>query len=189
MNTSIARALLASTSVVNPRVLQEKLGCEGYSEALRLGWLVPELELGGVVSVSTRGDHRRAMESAAALTDAEKVQLAEAAPAPASASRGFYGESVVSATLVMKEATDAGVVDNDKEAEIGDQVTVAEGGQSYSARVQAKNPDGTMKLSFGGTKPNRDVFKTAEIRVTSRAMPAGVKPATSAPTAPTPAAV
>jgi hypothetical protein len=165
--TPVARALLASPSFANPRVLHEQLGGEAYREALRLGWLQPEPET-GAVTVSTRLDHHRAMQEAATLTADERQAAATTDTAMADPTRGFYGEQTVTPTLVMREAVDP-TNDPEKPAEIGDQVTVAEGGQTYQARVQAKNQDGTVKLSFGATKPNRDVFKPEEVRVVGRA--------------------
>jgi hypothetical protein len=47
MNTAeIASTLLASTPLTAPPVMRAKLGVEGYSEALRRGWLVAEHETG-----------------------------------------------------------------------------------------------------------------------------------------------
>lgn len=166
--TLIARTLLASPSLSNPRVIHEKLGRENYSEALRLGWLVPEHET-GAVSISPRLDHRRAMQEAAAPSEDEKRQTLTEGQAvqPESANRNFYGEATVVTNLVVTEALEP-ANDPEKPAEIGDQVTVADNGQTYQARVQAKNNDGTLKLSFGNIKPSRDTFKANELRVVSR---------------------
>lgn len=69
---------------------------------------------------------------------------------------------------------------------IGDEVVVAEGGKTYTAAVQAKNPDGTYKLSFGPTgRPGRDAFKPTELRVTKRGTPTPAA-APQSPLAPVP---
>lgn len=167
--SEIARILIASrSSFVAPRVLQEKLGQAGYSEALRIGWIAPERESGSI-QISSRQDVRRAMTEAAKqdTTVAPKMDVVnEGLPA-----RTFFGEttSVVNLTNVEPKpgAPVAAGTPNQKPAGIGDQVTVSEAGQTYTARVASLNPDGSMKLSFSGQKPVRDTYKQNEIKVTA----------------------
>lgn len=53
-----------------------------------------------------------------------------------------------------------------QESEIGDDVTVVDAGQSYTGKVQAKTPDGKLKISFAGKRPNRDTYTMTEIKPT-----------------------
>ncbi len=188
MKTTIARVLLASTPIVAPPVLQEKLGQRAYSEALRLGWIAPDTEL-SCLRVSSRGDHRAAMLEAAKPTEAERLAEANApAPAAVDAARRFYGAPPVAMHFTIVEdapapavvpgvapagAPPVGAAPKSDDPAVGDQVTVAEGGQTYTARVQALNTDGSVKLTFSGAKPPRSDFKANEIKVTGKGPAAG----------------
>lgn len=182
----IARVLLATPSLVAPRVLQEKLGQAGYSEAIRRRWINADPELGGALQVSPRADHREAMREAAKENAPAPVAAPAATGLPA---RTFFGEmgSIVNLDVKPPAPTPSaspaspaarpgapGTPGADKGADVGDQVSVAEGGTTYTARVSAKNTDGTLKLSFAGQKPARDTYKSNEVRVTGT-VPAVVK--------------
>jgi hypothetical protein len=53
---------------------------------------------------------------------------------------------------------------NDQDTEVGDEVTVVDQGRSYTGRVGARNPDGTLKLSFSGPRPAKQDYKKDELR-------------------------
>ena len=51
------------------------------------------------------------------------------------------------------------------EAEVGDDVQVVDAGQTYVGKIQAKTPDGRVKVSFvAGKRPNRDTFAANELK-------------------------
>jgi hypothetical protein len=99
------------------------------------------------------------------------------------------GQSIVLATSLkdaIPKATLGGlkVEDASGDADVGDEVVVADAGKTYKAAVASKNPDGTYKLSFGSGpdgKPPRDAFKKSEVKVTKRATPAAGSATFSAP--------
>ncbi len=167
----IARTLLASTSLVAAPQLREKLGQAGYTEALRRCWIAGEPET-GLIQITRRNDRLEAMRA-----EAKSAPLPEAV-AVGVPGRTYFGEAApMPINLVARPAEvspTAPPVGNPSSsnpsttppgANIGDQVTVAENGQTYSARIQAKQPDGKFKLSFGGTKPTRDVYASNEMQV------------------------
>lgn len=201
MKTSeIASVILSGPAMIYPRVLAEKLGQEGYSEALRSRWVTVDTET-GFLRVSQHPQCREAMENAAKEITAAPVTESLALPgheffglAQESRELDILDEGVVwgvekngkftpsksnNKVAAEAEAKAAGgkaawrdvekpVAEDQNQADIGDQVTVAEGGVAYSARVQAKNPDGSVKLTFTGQKPARDVFKPNEIKLTAK---------------------
>lgn len=75
--------------------------------------------------------------------------------------------SVTSTQTAPPKSPDASKPDM---ADIGDTVTIAEGGKPYQAVVQSKKPDGSLVLSFGASKPGttRD-YKSAEVKVIKKA--------------------
>lgn len=167
----IARTLLASTSLVAAPQLREKLGQAGYTEALRRCWISGEPET-GLIQITRRNDRLEAMRA-----EAKAAPVAESV-AVGVPGRTYFGEAApVPINLVARPpetsptAPPVGNPGNSSTspgapgANIGDQVTVAENGQTYSARIQAKQPDGKFKLSFGGTKPTRDVYSSNEMKV------------------------
>lgn len=165
----IARTLLASPALVAARVLQEKLGQAGYTEALRACWIAGEPET-GLIQISRRADRVEAMRAAA-----KTAPVAEAV-AVGVPGRTYFGEATPTPISLVARPPEASPVappagnpsnptTTPPGANIGDQVTVAENGQTYSARIQAKQPDGKFKLSFGGTRPARDVYASNELKV------------------------
>ena len=165
----IARTLLASSSLVAAPSLREKLGQAGYTEALRRCWISGEPET-GLVQITRRNDRLEAMRA-----EAKIPQVAEAAVTGVPG-RTYFGEAApVPINLVARPAevsptappvgNPTNPTTDPKGANVGDQVTVAENGQTYSARIQAKQSDGKFKLSFGGTKPTRDVYASNEMQV------------------------
>lgn len=169
-NGEIATILLSGPAIIAPRALHESLGHDAFREALRIGWVIPDTETGALhINIS----RRLAMEAAAKEVAQPVVEsVAQGLPGHeffgGQAGRGY---TVVEALPPLPGApTLPGAAS--KDAEIGDQVVVAEGGKTYSAKVQAKNADGSYKLSFGSEKPPRDTFKRDEVRVSSKADPA-----------------
>lgn len=175
----IARTLLASPALVAARVLQEKLGQAGYTEAIRRCWIAGEPDT-GLIQVTRRNDRLEAMR---ALAQTAPLGETVAVGVPG---RTYFGEAAPTPINLVARPPEASPVappvGNPPNASttpagganIGDQVTVAENGQTYSARIQAKEADGKFKLSFGGTRPGRDVYASNEIQVVGK--PAAPKP-------------
>jgi hypothetical protein len=51
------------------------------------------------------------------------------------------------------------------ETEVGDDVEVVDAGQTFVGKVQAKTPDGRVKVSFAGRRPARDTFAANELKL------------------------
>lgn len=121
----IAATVLNRRNQISPFVMssemQESLGPDGFAEAMRLGWLRPDMESGGI-HVSNL--HQRIQE--------------------------------------MREAVDS------EKPEIGDDVTIAEQGQSYTGKVAKVNPDGSYGLTFDpARKPpaTKESYTTTEFQI------------------------
>lgn len=165
----IARVLLESPSLVAARVLQGKLGQAGYTEALRNNWIAGEPET-GLIQITRRPDRLDAMRKVSATAPVGesvatgvpgRTYFGEATPTPINLVARPPGTNPVTAPAgnpTNPTTAPAG-------ANIGDQVTVAENGQTYTAKVQSKQPDGKFKLSFGGTRPARDVYASNELKI------------------------
>ena len=69
------------------------------------------------------------------------------------------------------QMADAALMEDDaNDAAIGDEVVVADAGTPYTATVAAKNPDGSVRLSFkSGQKPAKDTFKKTDLRIARKA--------------------
>lgn len=148
------------TLAVNDHELKERLGHSGLTEALRRHWLEADEETG----------HLTMTRQMAKLDEMRQVaQLPEAAAEPAKSTacsgRDFldlHRQSLgVSACENLTEA--------DEDAEVGDEVVVADSGKSYQATVQAKKPDGKLVLSFGAAKPSASKdYAKGEYKVTKK---------------------
>jgi len=234
------------TAFIMPGELREKLGFDGYAEALRRRWLLADSEQSGMVQVTNN------------LNVVEEIrQIAECEPVAKSPGTVKYGEPVMgnnpveypsgNATeqkmgteapksddqgeTVKKAFTGAGegntgevvakspgdvsykneaaryalahagrrhlnefiapatgkvgaqvtaatpVTTNQnlpKEANVGDRVIVASEGQTYTATVAKKSPDGTYNLSFGqgGPRDQARPYRSTEFKVAGVAAPA-----------------
>ena len=221
------------SSFIMPGELREKLGFEGYGEAMRLRWLVADSESSGMVQVTsnlslleeirkiaecepcakspgevTYGEPKlgsnpveypsgssteQKMGNEAPKSDDEggpvkkswsnesarfalahahrHFPIQEIAP-PATGKPAVAMTPSVPATTPVTTAAATGHLPPD--ANIGDEVIVASEGQTYTAKVARKSPDGTYSLSFGnkgprdGTRP----YKPSEFKVTGVAAPA-----------------
>jgi hypothetical protein len=81
---------------------------------------------------------------------------------------------------VMAETTDdlASILvqhllsEEDEDSDVGDQVVVADNGKSYIGVVAGRNPDGSLKISFGAQKPSTQrPYKKDEVRRTKKLDP------------------
>lgn len=146
-STLLSRRATLSSYVPTGQVRQD-IGVDGFQEAVRRTWLVPDVESGEVHITNHLG------------TLAEMKRIAEATPVG---------------------------------PEIGDEVVVAENGQTFQGIVQSKAADGKMKISFGGQKPPQErEYDATEVKMVGKgASPAAAPRATVASTpvsAPAPAA-
>jgi len=188
MNTAAQLLELRKQSHIhNPTAVRNLLGESGYGLALASRWIVPDVET-GFLSITGSPSLIEAIELEAKKDPSEKL----VAPVAESLSEG------VRRTLFAPAVSTAiSINEDDSEPGVGDEVSVADGGKSYTAAVSARNPDGTLKLSFKtGEKPSRDTFKRPEVKVLKRAASGAPAPAAastpatpaSAPTATTAAA-
>jgi hypothetical protein len=184
----IAQAILnrpnPGTCYINQAEMQSTLGSDGMAEALRIGWLTPDMDSGFLTVSSDMGrveqmqalahpqesapsqvhnlmeahqKRLRLVELNAPMTGrplGNAQQTAPAAPPP--------GQMVTSQRPGEGKPTD-------KQPQIGDSVMVAQEDETYQAKVQAL-ANGKYKLTFGPKKPpqERD-YEASELRLVTKA--------------------
>jgi hypothetical protein len=53
---------------------------------------------------------------------------------------------------------------NEKESEVGDDVTVVDQGKSFTGKVASKDSNGRLRLSFQGARPARQDYLPTELK-------------------------
>lgn len=191
--TILNESKLARSSLV-PQGIKQKLGPVAFSEALRLHWLESDFET-GYLKVPQLMSILTTIRKAAAGSPILESTAAKATFSPhrGIALDHFLGESKrQSVDTIMAEAyvpppapviTKPGPNEGWRKfilhqgrvpmqeaeaqpAKVGDQVVVAQDGQSFPGVVQTIKPDGKVVVSFGQKKPSqaRDYDK-AEVQV------------------------
>lgn len=186
MNTQEIAQALWTRRQQNPIVmqgeLQAQLGGEGFAEAVANRWVVPDYDTGGL-TVTLNAAQAQSLQQAATPTN-ESVDPAHAV-AQHHASRPLYelnypGTGHDGGSSGARSPRPAAPVSpttpsspqRSTPPQIGDDVLVAEEGQSYTGKVQQLKPDGRYTLSFGSTKPAklRD-YGPDELRMVGAAAP------------------
>lgn len=149
----------------NLHQVREALG-ESYGEALNLGWLVPDFET-GTVSVTRDVSRIEAMESLSSTVEKKPVEVV------CNESWRSFGPDRTNMREIIVES----------DAAVGDAVTVADSGKSFSGVVKSINPDGTYELSFANEKPSKTSFKMEELNVTKQSDKSSASPIADVPPA------
>jgi hypothetical protein len=171
----IAHKILNRQNATSPVILmgemQHVLGTEGYELALERRWIVPSWD-SGELTVSDRPGVLDEMRQLASSVKTAPVAEAKTTNLYRLFSSNQNQKVILQTPEGLIEALAVGG-ENDKGAEIGDEVVVAEEGKPFTAVVQSKNEDGTYVLSFGQEKPRAvRPYAKEELRRTAAA-PAG----------------
>ena len=152
--------------------IRESLTADEYGEVLRRGWI--EQHEDACFYLPYRVQVLEELRTAAAAEDFKSAEVDHA-----------FGVDDFAPYHRYMEAGDDPVV--------GASVAVLEGGVEYTGSVQGVNPDGTLRISFGGDrKPSRDAYAKSEVRVVQPIVAPPLPPANAvnapatraAPTAP-----
>jgi hypothetical protein len=142
-----------ASNVVLPNEMQEKIGAEGYQEALRLGWLTPVIETGdlAVTMIQSKVDEMMAVAESPdePLTPEPIKESVGRQFIPRAQDRVFesYNTTAPSISNVPQMRPQAG--QEDMHREVGDSVVVTHEGKTFTGKVAAVGPDGKLKISFG----------------------------------------
>jgi hypothetical protein len=162
-----------ASGLVMPGALTTDIGSEAVGEALNRGWITPDSET-GYLMITTEQTRIHEMQELAANVPEEKPaeeaesqaesidprdfalqhasrRLNEATAAYGSGQPAAPAQAPTPATVPQTSAP-APAADNAKLI-VGEDVTVAEEGKAYQAKVKAVRDDGTYELSFGAEKP------------------------------------
>jgi|SRR5271157_1182408 len=185
----LATQLLAyssTTSLLLPGALTSAIGSEGVQEALSRNWIRPDTDTGFLVLT----DQQSIINDMRELSGKAEEAPPPPTPQPSSESR----RAVLAHSHRLHEDFGIGPVGGDSGAPqtgqparpaqpnvmpttpapnkpgqdyiVGEDVLVADEGKSYQAKVQAANPDGTYKLSFGPNRPSQQdrMFRREELQ-------------------------
>lgn len=160
----------ATSPVVMIGEMQHALGYDGYALAIERRWIEPNYD-SGELSVSER---QGVLNEMRALAKSIKDPVVESKP------NNLYRLFTTNQKQTIVVQTPNGLVESimeEEDAEIGDEVVVADDGKPYTAVVKSKNSDGTYSLSFGREKPRTDrSYSKAEVRKTAKAPTASGRP-------------
>ncbi len=184
----IAQAILnrpnPGTCYVNQAEMQSTLGSDGMAEALRIGWLTPDMDSGFLTVSSDMGrvEQMQALahpqESAPSqvhnLLEAhqKRLRLVELNAPMTGRPLGSTHQTAPAAPppgqMVTSQRPGEGKP-TDKQPQIGDSVMVAQEDETYQAKVQAL-ANGKYKLTFGPKRPpqERD-YEASELRLVTKA--------------------
>ena len=155
-----------ATSYIAQAKLVEELGTDGYAEALNQGWIVPDLEVSGMVHLTQDGTAIHKMESLAescikdgedqcddddASEEGEDVEESLGRNLALEHSKREKPTLAENSLMVMGPAV---TKPDDKGLDVGSSVVCTENGKSYRAKVSQKLPNGKLKLSFGEKRPS-----------------------------------
>jgi len=185
----LAAQLLAyssTTSLLLPGALTSAIGSEGVQEALNRNWVRPDTDTGFLVLT----DQQSVINDMRELASKAEETPPPPPPQPSNESRQYamrhahrfqedFGIGPVSGisgapqTGTPARPTQPNVLPTSpapnkpgQDYMVGEDVMVADEGKSYQAKVQAANPDGTYKLSFGPNRPTQQdrMFRREELQ-------------------------
>ena len=177
MNTQEIAQALWTRRQQNPIVmqgeLQAQLGGEGFAEAVANRWVVPDYDTGGL-TVTLNAAQAQSLQQAAqqeSVDPAHNTALSHASRPLQELNYPGTGHDG-GARMPRPAAPTSPTPKQAAPPQIGDDVMVAEEGQSYTGKVQTVKPDGRYTLSFGNTKPPkmRD-YSPEELRMVGAAAP------------------
>jgi hypothetical protein len=147
------------SAVVMMGEMQQELGADGYALALERRWIEPNYD-SGQLSIADRPTPLAEMRELASKVKVEPVIETK---------NNLYRLFATNQESKVIIQTKNGLMEAE-EAQIGDEVVVAEDGRSYAATIKSRRPDGTYELSFGQEKPRQERnYKHEELRKTAEA--------------------
>lgn len=188
----LAAQLLAyssTTSLLLPGALTSAIGGEGVQEALNRNWIRPDTDTGFLVLT----DQQSLINDMRELATKAEEAPPPPPPQPSSESRQYamrHAHRLHEDFGIGPVGGDSGAFGTGQPAKpassanpnvlpttpapnkpgsdymVGEDVMVADEGKSYQAKVQAANPDGTYKLSFGPNRPTQQnrMFRREELQ-------------------------
>lgn len=176
-----------SSSLMVPGALVAEIGSDALQDALSRGWLRPNEDTGFLMLTDQQtqlnemrtlaespeaeapapqvesNSRQFVMNHSARLKEAFGVGLSTGSSMPAPGSGQSRGAPVSGAPTTP---TTPPIPFNKGDYTVGEDVVVAEEGKSYQAKVQAKNADGTYRLTFGPNRPSNQarMFRREEMQ-------------------------
>jgi len=161
-----------ASGLVMPGALTADIGPDAVGEALNRGWITPDTETGYLMITTEQTRIHEMQELAADVPEEKPAEKAEGQAesidprdvALQHASRRLnevaaYGSGQAAAPpqpatpATTPQSTNPTPAADNQKLVVGEDVTVAEEGKAYQAKVKAVRDDGTYELSFGTEKP------------------------------------
>jgi len=163
-----------SSGLLMPGKLHSDIGSEAVGEALNRRWIIADEDT-GYLMITTEQTRIREMQELAAKVEEEKPEPAQESVGPRDfalnhAQRRLHETAAYGSGQPAAPAQPATPATNPPSPSttprpsptsntdngvlrVGEDVTIAEEGKAYQAKVKAVNSDGTYELSFGSQRP------------------------------------